>query len=200
MAKHEISERDYLIEQCLQDAYCERTGEILQEGFGDWLAGKKAKLGTKMSNLATGAKNAIGAAKNATSNAIGAAKNATSNAIGAMRHAADNRAFKKDAAAATARAARLRRRGDDSAADAEDQMAQTYTDHSNTKFQGTKFQGTKFQGQGYQDANAAEQKAVLNSLSGKIQKLIQEFEAKGGDIDELFANMGMGAAESEECL
>lgn len=128
MAKHEISERDYLIEQCLQDAYCERTGEILQEGFGDWLAGKKAKLGTKMSNLATGAKNAIGAAKNA-----------TSNAIGAMRHAADNRAFKKDAAAATARAARLRRRGDDSAADAEDQMAQTYTDHSNTKFQGTKF-------------------------------------------------------------
>lgn len=198
MAKKHISERDFLIEQCIQDAYCQRTGDMIEEGFGDWLAGKKAKLGTKMSNLATGAKNAVGRIANAASNAVGATKNAISNAAGAMQHAADNRAFKQDAQNDMARAKRLRRRGDTAGADAAAQSAQANMDHANTKFQGKQFQGKQFQGQEYQDANAAEQQAVLNSISGKIQKLIQEFESKGGDVNGLFANMGLGAAESEE--
>ena len=198
MAKKHISKRDFLIEQCLQDAYCQRTGDMIEEGFSDWLAGKKAKLGTKMNNLATRAKNAVGRVANATSNAVGATKNAISNAAGAMQHAADNRAFRQDAQRDTARAERLRRRGDTAGADAAAQSAQANMNHANTKFQGKQFQGKQFQGQEYQDANAAEQQAVLKSLSGKIQKLIQEFESKGGNMQELLANLGVGTAESEE--
>lgn len=198
MANHKISERNILIEQCLMDAYCNRTGDIIEEGFGDWLAGKKAKLGAQMSNLATGAKNVAGRVANTASNAVGAAKNAVNNAAGAMRHAADNRAFRQDAENDTARAARLRRRGDEAAAAAAEQSAQNNMAHANTKFQGKQFQGKQFQGQEYQDTNAAEQQAVLNSLSGKIQKLIQEFESKGGNMQDLLANLGVGASENEE--
>lgn len=34
MAKRKVSERDFLIEQCLHDAYCEREG-VINEGFVD---------------------------------------------------------------------------------------------------------------------------------------------------------------------
>lgn len=199
MSKKKLSERSLLIEQCLQDAYCQRTGDIIEEGFGDWLAGKKAKIGAQMSNLATGAKNMTGRALNATKNAMGATKNAISNAAGAMRNAADNRAFRKDAKNDLARAARLRRRGDTAAADAAEQSAQNNMNYADNKYQATEFKGNEFTPDtSHVDTNAAEQQAVLKSLGGKIQKLIQEFESKGGNMQELLANLGVGAAESEE--
>lgn len=175
MANKTYDERSVLIEQCLKDAYCERTGEIIEEGFTDWLAGKKAKLGARMSNIATGAKNIAGRVANG-----------ASNAVGAVKHANKSRKLNKYANQLSDIGSALGK--DNYSKDAEALRAQA----------GQKFQGQKFQGQEYQDANAAEQQAVLNSLSGKIQKLIQEFESKGGSVEELFANMGMGAAENEE--
>lgn len=69
-----MSERDFLIEQCLLDAYCERTGRQLDEGLidnikagaaGAW-AGAKQKVkntGKRISNAASNIKKMAGNAK-----------------------------------------------------------------------------------------------------------------------------------------
>lgn len=53
--KRKITERDFLIEQCLMDAYCERTGEQLDEGWWDDMkagaAGMASKVKDKFNNF-----------------------------------------------------------------------------------------------------------------------------------------------------
>jgi hypothetical protein len=69
-----MTERDFLIEQCLMDAYCERTGEQLDEGWWDdmkagvsgaW-AGAKQKIknaGKRISNFTSNTGKALGNTK-----------------------------------------------------------------------------------------------------------------------------------------
>lgn len=179
MSKHEISERDYLIEQCLQDAYCERTGEILQEGLGDWLAGKKAKLGAQMSNVGTGLKNAAGRIKNTASNVVGAAKHANksrklnkyADQLSDIGSALGNSQYAQDAEALRGQAAQ-------------------------------KFQGQEFKGQEYTNTQNAENAARAKHLQGQIAKLVRQYQSFGGDITELAGIIGLqdpnGAVENEE--
>ena len=78
--KRKMTERDYLIEQCLMDAYCERTGEQLDEGWWDnlkagaagaWAGAKQGlkNLGSKASNAAKMSGNWFGRKKDQISNA-----------------------------------------------------------------------------------------------------------------------------------
>ena len=74
------NDRDFLIEQCMRDAYCERTGEQLDEGWWDDMKAGAAGMwsGAKqgLKNMGTRAKNIAGNAKKTVQNAgtlIGAA-------------------------------------------------------------------------------------------------------------------------------
>ena len=51
-------DRDFLIEQCMNDAYYERTGEQIDESLRSWLAGKKAQISQGVKNIGTGIGNA----------------------------------------------------------------------------------------------------------------------------------------------
>lgn len=179
MAKNKITERDFLIEQCLRDAYCDRTGEMLDEGFGDWLAGKKAKLGAQMSNVKTGLKNAAGRVANTASNVVGAAKHANksrklnkyADQLSDIGSALGNSQYAQDAEALRGQAAQ-------------------------------KFQGQKFQGQEYTNTQNAENAARAKHLQGQIAKLVQQYQSFGGDITELAGIIGLqdpnSAVENEE--
>lgn len=179
MAKNKITERDFLIEQCLRDAYCNRTGEMLDEGFGDWLAGKKAKLGAQMSNVGTGFKNAAGRVANAASNVVGAAKHANksrklnkyADQLSDIGSALGNSQYAQDAEALRGQAAQ-------------------------------KFQGQEFQGQEYTNTQNAENAARAKHLQGQIAKLVQQYQSFGGDITELAGILGLqdpnSAVENEE--
>ena len=84
-----MTERDFLIEQCMRDAYCERTGEQLDEGWWDdmkanaagaWAGAKQGikNIGDKASNATKMTKNWFGRKKDQISNMaknLGAAAN-----------------------------------------------------------------------------------------------------------------------------
>lgn len=67
------NDRDFLIEQCMRDAYCERTGEQLDEGWWDDMKAGAAGMwgGAKqgLKNMGTRAKNIAGNAKKTVQNA-----------------------------------------------------------------------------------------------------------------------------------
>ena len=67
------NDRDFLIEQCMRDAYCERTGEQLNESWWDDMKAGAAGMwgGAKqgIKNMGTRAKNIAGNAKKTVQNA-----------------------------------------------------------------------------------------------------------------------------------
>lgn len=93
--KRKMTERDFLIEQCLMDAYCERTGEQLDEGWWDDLKAKGAGL---VSGAKQGLKNFGDKASNAakmTGNWFGRKADQASNIAKNIGAAANNTEMKK---------------------------------------------------------------------------------------------------------
>lgn len=93
--KRKMTERDILIEQCLMDAYCERTGEQLDEG---WWDNMKAKGAGWVSGAKQGLKNFGDKASNAakmTGNWFGRKADQASNIAKNLGAAANNQDMKK---------------------------------------------------------------------------------------------------------
>lgn len=93
--KRKMTERDILIEQCLMDAYCERTGEQLDEGWWDDM---KAKASGVVAGARQGLKNFGDKASNAakmTGNWFGRKKDQASNIVKNLSAAANNQDTKK---------------------------------------------------------------------------------------------------------
>ena len=169
------SEREILIEQCLVDAHCSRTGEIVDESVASWFAGKKAKLGAAAKNVGTGIANAAKSVGNAGVIAGRATKTGLSNAKKGAIHKMKQTGRKL----ASAGLQKLGATGAAGEIDARRQQAdndfQYDTVDTSKRFEAGKYENT---------ANA-EQTAQRATLAKQIAELLTQFQSVGGKIPKV---------------
>ena len=172
------SDRETLIEQCLQDAYCERTGEILDESLKSWFAGKKAQVGQAAKNVKTGIGNAVKTVGNAGVVAGRGIKTGLSNAKKGIAHNAAKGARKLAAKG-------LERLGASNAAqEIRDTQAQ-----ADQNFQYDQVDTTDAFAKGkYGSVTDARTNAERVTLAKQIVELLTQFQAVGGKIPKIGIN------------
>lgn len=175
MRKRQRSNRALLIEQCLRDAYLERTGEMVDESIKSWFAGKKAKLGQAAKNVKTGISNAVKSVGNAGAVAGRAVKTGVNNAKKGIAHNA-KKAIRSVAASG------LEKLGASNTA-GEIRNAQN---QANQNFKYDKVDTSdKFQKGQYGSVADAGQTAERVTLAKQIAKLLGQFKQKGGKLPKI---------------
>lgn len=175
MKKRQSSDVDILIEQCLSDAYCERTGDMIDESLASWFAGKKAKLGAAANNIKTGIANAGKTIGNAAVVAGRGVKTGLNNAKKGITHNVKQGARQLASAG-------LNKIGATSAAAEVDAKRQAAANNFSYDKVDT---SDKFQKGAYADTNAAEQNAQRVTLAKQISELLGQFKQAGGKIPKV---------------
>lgn len=170
--KRKMTQRDFLIEQCLMDAYYERTGEQIDESLRSWMAGKKAQLSQGIKNIGTGIGNA---AKSIANKAI-VGKRAVGTGISNIGKGISHNT-KKGIRKIAAKG--LDKLGAKNAA-REIQDYQTGLDN-NFSYDSVDT-SDKFKKGKYGSIKDAKTKAELATLGKQIAKLLTQYKEKGGEI------------------